>query len=444
MCCFQGKIKLAPLHNPPPELNNLFGGQTPQAKQFRENIRRYNNALAMTSLGCKVDESVNRGNGPYVFKVQGRLSHLAGSLLPQEGESPVYAQLYIYDPAEALDHHMQHEANWGLDHQVMAELQDMLYRLHPATQLYKQAYEITREMPNHQQCRIALRYDKECDQQRYNLSTAASNEIAIILPGDGDEVQSSRDIILYRWNGQGLQRISDLHPLYQALHYVLLFPTGQFGWNPNIPYARRGKEAPRNEGSDDGGAPDGKRSCVTQTEYFRYRLFPQIDESPHIFMAGKLLQEWIVDSWALSEQARLRWVKLNQPTLHSESRRGLMDAVAIDPNATGENVEQRTILPSSFAGSTHNMIQNCQDALAIYRYYDGADLFVTATADPNWQEIKDALLPGQKPSDRPDRPCISCKDGSHDQGHLQRWYYETNSCSHLHTSFKKAVFLTCI
>jgi len=115
MCCYQGKIKLAPLHNLPPELDTLFRDQTPQAKGFRENIRRYNNALAMTSLGCKVDESVNRGNGPYVFKVQGRLSHLAGSLLPQEGESPVYAQLYIYDPAEALDHRMRHDANQGLD-----------------------------------------------------------------------------------------------------------------------------------------------------------------------------------------------------------------------------------------------------------------------------------------------------------------------------------------
>jgi hypothetical protein len=92
---------------------------------------------------------------------------------------------------------MQHEANQGLNRQIMAELQDMLYRLHPATQLYKQAYEITWEMPNHQQCRIALRYDKECDQRRYNLPTAASNEIAVILPGDGDEPQASRDIILY-------------------------------------------------------------------------------------------------------------------------------------------------------------------------------------------------------------------------------------------------------
>jgi hypothetical protein len=89
MCCFQGKIKLAQLHDLPRELDDLFRGQTPQAKEFRENIRRYNNALAMTSLGCKVDESVNRGHGPYVFKIQGRLSHLAGSLLPEDGQSPV-------------------------------------------------------------------------------------------------------------------------------------------------------------------------------------------------------------------------------------------------------------------------------------------------------------------------------------------------------------------
>src|SRR5260370_18990211 len=126
ICCFQGKIKLAQLHDLPPELNTLFRDQTPLAKEFRANIRRYNNALAMTSMGWKVDESVNCGNGPYVFKIQERLSHLAGSLFPQEGESPVYAQLYIYDPAEALDHCMQHEANRGLNRQVMAELQDML------------------------------------------------------------------------------------------------------------------------------------------------------------------------------------------------------------------------------------------------------------------------------------------------------------------------------
>ena len=36
------------------------------------------------------------------------------------------------------------------------------------------------------------------------------------------------------------------------------------------------------------------------------------------------------------------------------------------------------------------------------RYYHGADLFLTATANPNWKEIKENLLPGQTPSDQPD------------------------------------------
>jgi hypothetical protein len=82
-----------------------------------------------------------------------------------------------------------------------------------------------------------------------------------------------------------------------------------------------------------------------------------------------------------------------------------MDAVAANPNAEGADVGQRTILPSSFAGSTRNMIQSCQDALAINRYYHGADLFLTATANPKWPEIQEVLLPGQSASDRPDLSC---------------------------------------
>ena len=48
------------------------------------------------------------------------------------------------------------------------------------------------------------------------------------------------------------------------------------------------------------------------------------------------------------------------------------------------------------------MIQHCQDALAINRYYHGADLFLTMTADPNWPEIKESLLPRQTSADHPD------------------------------------------
>ena len=52
--------------------------------------------------------------------------------------------------------------------------------------------------------------------------------------------------------------------------------------------------------------------------------------------------------------------------------------------------------------SSRSMIQNCQDALAINHHFKGADFLLTMTANPNWPEIKAALLPGQSSADRPD------------------------------------------
>ena len=50
----------------------------------------------MTSVSREVDQSLlKEGGGPYVFKVHGSLSHRAGSLLPSEGQAPIYSQLYI-------------------------------------------------------------------------------------------------------------------------------------------------------------------------------------------------------------------------------------------------------------------------------------------------------------------------------------------------------------
>jgi hypothetical protein len=48
------------------------------------------------------------------------------------------------------------------------------------------------------------------------------------------------------------------------------------------------------------------------------------------------------------------------------------------------------------------MVQNYQDAMAICRWAHCPDAFVTFTYNPQWPEIKRALLPGQQPQDRPD------------------------------------------
>ena len=51
MCCFSGKVITPKLENIPPELQQLLDGNDSVSKKFRENIRNYNNALAMTSVG---------------------------------------------------------------------------------------------------------------------------------------------------------------------------------------------------------------------------------------------------------------------------------------------------------------------------------------------------------------------------------------------------------
>ncbi|GKE43302.1 hypothetical protein Tco_1470586, partial [Tanacetum coccineum] len=67
LCCGEGRIYMEPTPDPPEYIKNLL-----QNKHFMENIRAYNQMFAMTSLGAKIDKSINNGRGPYVFKVSGR------------------------------------------------------------------------------------------------------------------------------------------------------------------------------------------------------------------------------------------------------------------------------------------------------------------------------------------------------------------------------------
>ena len=81
--------------------------------------------------------------------------------------------------------------NNSLDLTVLCSLQDMLYNWHPAVRLFKQAYEMALDRPREQNCRISLYFQEICDWNRYNNPNATTNEIAVILPGSGDEVRGS-------------------------------------------------------------------------------------------------------------------------------------------------------------------------------------------------------------------------------------------------------------
>jgi len=108
--------------------------------------------------------------------------------------------------------------------------------------------------------------------------------------------------------------------------------------------------------------------------------------------------------FAKVESERLRYIRYNQAKLRSEEYIYLRDAITgnIDENLNANDIGTACILPSSYIGSPRSMQEYIQDAMTYVRHYGRPDLFVTFTCNPNWEEIKSLLLPGQQSIHRHD------------------------------------------
>nr|GEX22306.1 helitron helicase-like domain-containing protein [Tanacetum cinerariifolium] len=96
-CCMAGRVVTRTYQIYPEYMKLLL-----RDRHFLENIRAYNKMFSMTSLGARVDDSINVGRGPYVFKILGELYHLLGSLSPAKGDPPRFLQVYLYDTENEL------------------------------------------------------------------------------------------------------------------------------------------------------------------------------------------------------------------------------------------------------------------------------------------------------------------------------------------------------
>lgn len=382
-CCSHGQVQLSYLQRPPEPLLQLLTQNDAQAKNFKEHIWEYNRALAFTSLGVTEDHSVNRGRGPPVFRVQGELCHRSGSLLPDPGHKPIYAQLYIFDPHVALQYRMQNNPQSHLRDDTMALLQDVIRDHHQYAPIYLHAFEVLRHQEADDIC-IRLRVVPGTDRRRYNLPTA--DEVAVILPGDQSQAQP-RDIIL-RNRGGALQRISDCHPAYAPLQYVLLFPYGENGWHPDLLLQASNERT---------------RKRITLTRYTAFRLHNRQGEFSCLLRGGRLFQRYLVDMWATADQQNLTYLRNNQDKFRRTIQSGLEDAMnSADGDIDLNELGQRTVLPSSYIGGPRHMQQRFQDSMAIARYFRKVDAFITMTTNARWPEIMRELLPGETPYDRPD------------------------------------------
>ncbi|CAN1164822.1 hypothetical protein LINPERHAP2_LOCUS25791 [Linum perenne] len=154
----------------------------------------------------------------------------------------------------------------------------------------------------------------------------------------------------------GLQRITSLHPLFDSLHFPLLFPYGNDGFHNCIKY--NPTRIPRGQ----------KRQHVTQREYYCFRIQYRNAEGSTLIRGGKTLQHYCIDAFTTVEQNRLTYLRNNQKTLRSEIY-------------SSKNIG-RIILPSSFTGGMRYMKQLFLDAMAICHCFGNPDLFITGEDKP--------------------------------------------------------------
>ena len=83
-----------------------------EKKQFRQTIRRFNNAFAFTSMGC--DNEVIQKNGwtPNV-RIQGKIYHRIGAFNAEPGQQPKFSQIYFHDQSEEDELNRRIEASKG-------------------------------------------------------------------------------------------------------------------------------------------------------------------------------------------------------------------------------------------------------------------------------------------------------------------------------------------
>ena len=416
LCCHHGKLSgvIPDLVGLVPEtLKNLLTSKIFPDKvceNFKNNIRKYNNALSHASTGCDV-KSFNKKNQettdsnlrPHdIMVVQGEFMHNSSTLHSNRADGlRQYGAVYTLDSEEATEERMRNPYNSGLEKDVLKLLGTMLDRCNPYSQAYKRMYELEQEL-------IALYGDTMSRAVMYitgpkphqhpgRFNTVSINsEIAIVYDPDADGAirLEEYDVCVYPRFLQGVHvntKLSYLNRVTDPLCYSLLYPFGGFGYSPDIHHNPLYSSLTNTK--------------VTQLQFYSYQMAVPNETFSHFHHSGKLFQQYILDSWKKTESGRLGYLELNQNKLRVESYNGLLEYIHHCECAADVPLGSVYILPSTHVGSDRYMQQNYSDAMAVMKAFGKPDFFVTFTCNPKWDEITREInkMEGKfRPNDRPD------------------------------------------
>ncbi|KAL3646534.1 hypothetical protein CASFOL_011714 [Castilleja foliolosa] len=361
-CCKGGVVRLPFSLYPPDAIKCLF-----EDVHFMENIRAYNNMFSMTSFGARIDDSINDGRGPYVFKVSGQVSHWIGSLCPSDDEVPRFLQLYIYDTENEVPNRMRFFGSSDhrpLSSDIVTLLTDTLNSCNEYVRLFKTAADLCNTDAG---CNFSVCLYNKVGDRRYEPT--ASGTLGAIVCGD-DSRSSNYDIVVHRKDGSP-HRVNKLHPSYIPLQYPLLFPFGEPGWSPDMRLH---------------SVSDTRKKNLTVNMYYSFQIQDREGTYSLLLRGGRLFQQYLVDAYTCIEQSRLDFVIANQNIFRSEYVSGLYDALG-KGDRSAHDIGKRVLLPSSFTGGPRYMYSHYQDALAICRVNGNPQYFITFTCNVKWPEI---------------------------------------------------------
>nr|VDD24785.1 unnamed protein product [Brassica oleracea] len=344
----------------------LLTNDDPISKHYQDNIRALNMMFSFTSLGGKIDNSVNMGKGPKVFKLHGENFHLIGSVKPKPTEPAKFSQLYIHDTENEVRNRISALSGNSERSKIREDLVEAIMNMLRVSNVHVKTFRNAKDRFNNEDEReelsLVLIHSRLKDGRVYNLPT--SSEVAALVVGDFQENMDKRDIILEKNSGK-LKRINELHPCYLPLQ------------KPNI----------------------------SMREFFAYRIMVREVGSQVLLLSRRLLQQFLVDAYTMIESHRLRYIRKNQSNLRTLKFSKFV-AAANDGNSSVAIEGNRIIIPSSFTGGPRYMHQMYLDAMSICKYFGFPDLFITFTCNPKWPELTRYFKKyNLKSEDRPDLCC---------------------------------------
>lgn len=180
-CCGGGNIQLESLPPLPAYLSELLHNST----EFLAHIRKYNNAFAMTSLGCSE-------NWDYLtFKISGKMYHRIGALIPAPQDSPQFLQLYFLGNTDSEAEKRQQNTDSQLDLNVVTQLQHMMHSINAYVILFKSAFEKAEQIDENVQ--VVVRDSKIPSIHKGRTNAPTTDEVAIVITGNA---YCHRDIIV--------------------------------------------------------------------------------------------------------------------------------------------------------------------------------------------------------------------------------------------------------